>query len=464
MSRSLAFKLVLAFLLVGLTGAALSAFFAWWTTLRDFNRLVLEQVQSDFVAEAAAYFQVHGSWQGAWEAFRRLEDAPAPAALRDNQQPPAAQNRAAQEIRSTYVFALADPQGRVVLPAGPFRLGDQVAADKLAQGIEVIVRGQVAGIALLTGQAPELSAREREYLARTTRSSFYAALAATLVALVLGAFLARTLTLPVRELTAATKVLAGGVVRQQVPVRSRDELGALAASFNQMSADLAQAVEQRRQMTADIAHDLRTPLTVMAGYLEALRDGVLPPSAERFEVMHQEAQHLRRLVEDLRTLSLAEAGELALNREPVPPGLVLEQAAVAYGHLAGRQAIELRVDVAAGLPLVSVDLDRLAQVLGNLLANALRYTPAGGEICLAAAQDGDDVLLTVQDTGTGISPGDLPHVFDRFYRSSQARSDGGESGLGLAIARSLVELHGGTISAISTLGEGTTFTIRLPAD
>jgi signal transduction histidine kinase len=197
------------------------------------------------------------------------------------------------QVRSTYVFALVDPDGHVILPAGPYRLGDQVPVGKLAQGTKMEVDGQVVGVALLTGQAPELSPQEEQYLARINRSSFYAALAATVFALALGAFLARTLTRPVRELTAATQDLAQGELGQQVMVRSQDELGELAASFNRMSADLARAVELRRQMTADIAHDLRTPLTVMAGYLEALRDGVLEPSPDRFETMHQEAQHLR---------------------------------------------------------------------------------------------------------------------------------------------------------------------------
>ncbi|MGD2179360.1 MAG: ATP-binding protein, partial [Anaerolineae bacterium] len=342
---------------------------------------------------------------------------------------------------------------------------DLVPAEELAQGVAVEADGQVVGFALLTGEAPELSPQEERYLARTNRSSLYSALAATLVALILGVFLARTLTRPVRELTVATQALAQGELEQQIPVRSRDELGELAASFNQMSADLARANELRRQMTADIAHDLRTPLTVMAGYLEALRDGVLQPSPERFETMHQEALHLRRLVEDLRTLSLADAGELTLNREPVPPGLVLEQAAAAYQHQAELQGVELIVDAAPSLPHISVDPDRMAQVLGNLVSNALRHTPAGGRISLVAGREPNQVMLAVQDTGAGISPDELPHVFDRFYRGSEAREgDGGESGLGLAIARSIVEVSGGTISVESTLGQGTTFTIALPAN
>jgi signal transduction histidine kinase len=464
MTRSLAFKLVLAFLLVSITGVALSALFARWTTEREFDRLVLEQVQTSFLVDATAYFRTRGSWHGVWEYFRRRRDTLASPTQSGEEPPVSSGDRTLQQAqRSTYVFALADADGRVVLPAGSYQLGDQVPAERLQGGIEVAVDGHRVGVALLTGQPPELSSREQQYLARTNRSSLYAALAATLVALTLGVFLARTLTRPVRELTAATQALAQGKMEQRVPVRSRDELGRLAGSFNQMSTDLARAVELRRQMTADIAHDLRTPLTVMAGYLEALRDGVLLPSPERFETMHREAQHLRRLVEDLRTLSLADAGELTLNRQPVPPRMLLEQAAAAYRHQAEQQSIELKVDAAPGLPDVSVDPDRMAQVLGNLLSNALRHTPARGRISLTATLQGRRVLLTVRDTGIGIPPDDLPHIFDRFYRGDEAPEGGGdESGLGLAIARCLIALQGGTISVESSSGAGTMFVIALP--
>jgi two-component system sensor histidine kinase BaeS len=258
--------------------------------------------------------------------------------------------------------------------------------------------------------------------------------------------------------------MARGELEQQVPIRSQDELGELAASFNRMSADLARANELRRQMTADIAHDLRTPLTVISGYLESLRDGVLKPSPTRFEVMYDEAQHLKRLVEDLRTLSLAEAGELTLNRQLVAPQALLERTAAAYRHLAEQQNIALQVKADPALPEIRVDPERMAQVLGNLVSNALRHTPDGGQIVLSAQHQAGDVQLMVQDSGEGIAPQALPRIFDRFYRGDEARqAHEGESGLGLAIAKSIVQLHGGTISVESTLGEWTTFVISLRA-
>jgi signal transduction histidine kinase len=465
MTRSLVFKLVLAFLVVSVTGVALAAVFARWATFQEFDRLVLEQAQNNFLASATAYYQTNGSWLGVREYFHRLAAAPAPQPQPGQQLPPPPledRNWPGEQPR-TYVFALVDQEGYVVLPAGPYRLGHRIPSDELAEGVEIEVDGQVVGTALVTGEPPPLAPREVQYLARTNRASLYAALAAILIALFLGIFLARRLTRPVRELTTATRAMAQGELEQQVPVRSQDELGELAASFNRMSADLARANELRRQMTADIAHDLRTPLSVIKGYTEGLRDGVLQPASETFQTIHQETEHLSRLVEDLRTLSLADAGELALTRQLVHPRELLERTAAAHLPRAHQSEVSLHVTAEANVAAVNIDPERMAQVLGNLVDNALRHTPAGGQISLAAAQQGNDVLLTVQDNGVGIAPGKLPRIFDRFYRGDDARqAHEGESGLGLAIAKSLVELHGGTISVESILGAGTTFTIALP--
>ncbi|HTP11194.1 MAG TPA: ATP-binding protein, partial [Anaerolineae bacterium] len=259
-----------------------------------------------------------------------------------------------------------------------------------------------------------------------------------------------------------THALAHGDLQQQVPVRSHDELGELAQAFNQMSADLARATQLRRQMTADIAHDLRTPLTVIGGYIEALRDQVLPPTPERFDMIYGEVQHLQQLVEDLRTLSLADAGELRLNRQPIEPRALLAEVAALFQHRAEQQQIALIVDAADTLPAINIDEGRFVQVLSNLVANALRYTPDGGHITLGAVDRSGGVQLIMQDDGAGISPEALPHIFDRFYRADQSRQqESGESGLGLAIARSIIEAHGGAIHVESEVGRGTTFTISL---
>ncbi len=274
--------------------------------------------------------------------------------------------------------------------------------------------------------------------------------------------MAYTLTRSIRELTEATNDIARGNLGRQVKVRSRDEMGDLASSFNKMSQDLARATQMRRQMTADIAHDLRSPLSVISGYTEALSDGKLCGSPEIYEILYQETLYLKRLIDDLRELSLADSGELPLCLQPVQPRALLEQAATRQAVAAQQKEISLRLEDMPDIPLIQADYERLAQVLDNLINNALRYTPAQGEIILSARVAGDHVQMHVQDSGSGISPEDLPHIFDRFYRGDKSRQGNGESGLGLAIARSLVEAHGGTISAKSQPGQGTIFTISLP--
>jgi len=212
-----------------------------------------------------------------------------------------------------------------------------------------------------------------------------------------------------------------------------------------------------------VTEGLITPLTVIPGYIEALRDGVIKTTPARFETMHNEAQQLKRLVDDLRTLSLVDAGELPMQRQQVAPLALLDHLAAAYAPQAAARQITLAVSAASEAPDVLVDPERMAQVLGNLVSNALRHTPAGGRIDLSAQAQGARVALVVADTGAGMPADVLPHVFDRFYRADAARSQqDSESGLGLAIAKSIVEAHGGTIAAASTPGQGTTFTITLP--
>jgi len=453
MARSLAFKLTLAFLLVSLIGVALVAFFVRQATIKEFERYLLDQRQADFVDAVTVHFEENNSWVGVGETLRQEGLLPAP----QGQAPAPGQPLPIQPI------VLADGRGNVVIPGGPFRAGDRVPRGEIERGVMIEVDGRLVGTVVDTID-PSRNPAEVKYLERTNSALLNAALIATGVAIILGFVLARTLTRPLRELTAAIRHVSTGSLEQKVLVRTQDELGELASAFNQMSAELNRSNELRRQMTADIAHDLRTPLAVIKGYAEALRDGDLPPTADTFQTMYQEAEHLSHLIDDLRTLSLADAGELALNCQLISPQELLERAAAAHRPQAQNQGITLQVTAAAGLPAVSVDAERMAQVLGNLVSNALRYTPAGGQITLAARRPADEVQLVVQDTGAGIPPADLPHIFERFYRGDGARqADEGESGLGLAIAKSLVEAHGGAIAVASTQGVGSEFVVSLPA-
>ncbi len=284
-----------------------------------------------------------------------------------------------------------------------------------------------------------------------------------LLALGVGLVLARQLIRPLRTLTTATEVLAGGALGHQVPVTTQDEIGELTHAFNQMSHDLAHAEELRQQMTADIAHDLRTPLTVIAGYTEGLSEGKIKQSPQTYQAMNQQVQLLQHLLDDLRLLSLSDAGKLSLNKRPTDPRALLERTAVAYLPQAEAQGVALSVVGDTDLPLVAVDVERMVQVLNNLVSNALRFTTAGERIELRVAAKSQRILLEIRDTGRGIPAPDLPHIFERFYRADSARSrtDPKTSGLGLAIAKAIVEEHGGTISVSSVVGAGTTFSINL---
>lgn len=442
----LTLKLTLAFLLVSLIAIGLAAVFIWGATSLEFNRYLQDQRQNEFAAVARIYYEQNQSWRGVDRAFQQQGLLPPPPQ-------PGGQSPLPPP------FALLDANRVVVIPSGPYLRGQKVPSGASGQEVRVEIDGKLVGTVLTAGQPLIKNAADQQYLNRINQALLIAALGGMLIALILGILLARTLTRPVNELTSATRAMARGELEQQVPVRSQDELGELAASFNQMSADLARANQSRRQMTADIAHDLRNPLTVIGGYLESLRDGVLKPTPERFETMYAEVQHLQRLVDDLRTLSLADAGELVIRRQPVAPKELLEKLAATYRHQAEQQKIALRVEVEAGLDEIDVDAERMEQVLGNLVSNALRYTPEGGEIRLTASQEQGGLLLGIQDNGNGIAPEVIPHIFERSYRGDSSRQ-GNESGLGLSIAKSIVELHGGKIVAKSDgLGKGAQFLI-----
>ncbi len=278
------------------------------------------------------------------------------------------------------------------------------------------------------------------------------------LALTMGAV--RRLAAPVGDLIAAAGRVEAGDYRVRLAERGPREVRALAHAFNAMTARLATSEEQRRRLLADVTHELRSPLTVVQGNLEALVDGVYPADAAHLQPILDETRVLARLIEDLRTLSLAEAGTLTLHREPTDLGAMARETLASLRAQADQAGVRLDASVGDGVPTVDVDPVRAREVLANLVANALRYTPAGGAIGVRVARerDRDLVAVAVRDTGTGISPDAMPHVFDRFYRSAESHG----AGLGLAIAKSLVVAHGGEIAAASEPGQGTEIRFSLP--
>jgi signal transduction histidine kinase len=441
--RSIARKLTLAFLAVALLSVVVVAVVMGGLAQREFDRFVANRDQLDLAERAAEYYAANGSWAGlAANTGARL---------------PSRMPMGRQEIW------LLDAQGETVV--GPRDGRGQVPSEGELPSLPITVDGEVVGTLVFEENPLVAGLRqplEQAYVSAINRAILLSAVLATALAVVLGAFLAYTIARPVRELTEATRAVAGGDLGRQVPVRTRDELGDLGMSFNQMSADLDHAKQARQQMTADIAHDLRTPLSVILGYTEALSDGKLQGNPSMYEAMHGQSLHLSRLIDDLRTLSLADAHELSLQTAELSPCGLLAQTAAAYRPQAQQQGIELWTDCLASCPAVLADADRMMQVLGNLVSNALRHTPSGGQIALSAVPARDAVAISVRDTGHGIAAEDLPFVFERFYRGDKARQADGASGLGLAIARSLVEAQGGRITVEPALGQGTVFTVTLP--
>lgn len=308
-----------------------------------------------------------------------------------------------------------------------------------------------------------LETAEPRFLRSVNRWLLYSAVGSGALALLLTLALSRRILGPVESLTTAARRMGTGDLSTRVAVRSRDEIGELARAFNAMAEALERNEALRRSLVNDVAHELRTPLTNLRCQIEAIQDSLLEATPEIVRSLHEETLLLGRLVNDLQDLALAEAGRLPLERATVEVTGAIEAALASIRPRAAERGIELRAEVASALA-VDADRQRLGQILRNLLANAITHTSEGGAITVEGrAQDGF-VALAVRDTGPGIPPEHLPHVFDRFYRAdpSRARASGG-AGLGLAIVKELVEAHGGRVRAENAPGRGAVFTFTMPA-
>lgn len=449
MRRSLQGKVILSYLAVALLTVLVVSALIRLTSSQSLMSLVVEQ-QTALLKEAVQdYYESNDTLEGFFDYYIEFsrQDAPPPRPGR----PP--KNR---DIRG--VYGLVDTQYRALMPMMGYAVGQTVPQSMIQKAIPVQVNGQtIAWILQDTSLQFKLSPEEELFLQRTTLAIGLAAVVGVLAAVAMGFFLASRLLKPIRLLTQASQALARGDLNQQVPVTSQDELGQLTSTFNQMSADLAQADQQRKRLTADITHDLSTPLQIISGYIEMLEGGKVALTPQRIDIIKTELEHLRRLVGDLSTLTQVEAGGLDIQLQPIEPAVLLERVYHIYQPIAARQGVELTLDAPKSVASILVDEGRMVQVLKNLMDNALRYTPTGGAIQLSAVA-GQQVQLRVKDSGAGIEAEDLPYVFDRFYRADKARgANSGKMGLGLAICKALVTAQGGVISAESSgKGQGTT--------
>ena len=357
------------------------------------------------------------------------------------------------------------------------RLASQSLRTKLFfSHLLVPLAGSAVFVAVVYFITPALLGEPADGLLETLRETYDApvlysllvgGLAASAVATVVSVVASRRLTTPMRRMLASMGRVSSGRLGERVPVRADDELGALARGFNAMAGTLEEGERRRREFVSDVSHELHTPIFTLQGYMEGLTDGVVEPTEETWGAMYSQTERMRRLVDDLWQLSRAETGQLLLDVRAVPPVEAAKLTTRAMMPLYAAKGVELSSAVPQTVPRVLADADRLAQVLTNLLSNALRHTPAGGRVEVRAKARGGDVLFEVGDTGAGIAQEHLPRVFERFYRAEKSRSrseDYGGSGLGLALCRALVGAMGGEIWAESAgPNEGATFFFTLPA-
>jgi signal transduction histidine kinase len=459
--RRLWVKLLVGFVLVAVVAVGVVAVLANRTTTRQFEIYVSQgrQMRAQQLApEFAAYYARTGSWTGVTDWMASLDQLP----LGGRGQ---GQGRGQGRASSTNRLLLADADGQILADSQGGLVGARLSDAELALGTPIEVAGQPVGILLVPAVEGVHETLEAEFLREVNRSLLWAGLVAGAVALALGLLLARQLTAPLRALTQAVHRLAQGDV-PQVQVRTQDEIGELGVAFNQMSRSLARQETLRRNLMADIAHELRTPLTVIRGDLEALLDGVYEPTPEALASLQEETLLLSRLVDDLRALALAEAGQLRLERRPADLVDLLRGVVASFDLQAESQGQSLALALPPAPLPVDVDPQRVRQVVANLISNALRHasdvpeSAGSGRVVVSALQQLDVAQVSVADNGPGISPEELPHVFDRFWQGDRARA--GSSGLGLAIARELVHAHGGQIWAESAPGQGATFRFTLP--
>ena len=447
-------RLTLAFAAITLVSVGTVALLADWQAGNEFQQYVGQQqmlAQSGLADDLAAYYQRVGSWDGVQTLLASYVGPGMGAGHGVGNGRPA--------------MLLADADGTIVYDARSGQAGGKLSAAEQGQALAISVANQTVGYLIVSsaGRGPAgLATAEQAFLNQLHNTFLIAAVAALGLGLLLSVWISRSLSAPLAQVQQAARAFAGHHWEQRVPVRGADEVADVAQAINQMAGALQGAESERRQLLADIAHELRTPLAVMQGNLRAMLDGVYPLEVAEIATVYDQSRLISRLVDDLGQLTLAETGHLRLSLTEIEIGPVVQAAIEDWTGVAQEQSITLRQALGPHLPKVRADANRLTQVLHNLIANALRHTPPGGSVTVSAEALAGGVRLVVADTGEGIAPEDLARVFDRFYRGDKARARGrGGSGLGLAITKAFIEAMGGTVVAESQVGVGSSFTVML---
>ncbi len=409
------------------------------------------------------YYETYGTWQGVEALIQRLERM-VPMGM-----PMMGMGRGFTFPRdSVPQVILADADGRVLYDRLRSHRARSMTRDEQAAAEDIVLGGEVVGrvVVVLPMRLAIPGPLEQAFFDRLRKLLVVGALLAGGLGLLLGLVFSRNLSAPLQRLADAARAVANRDFSQRVTVGGSAEVAQVSSAFNDMAAALEQAEQLRRNLMADVAHELRTPLSVLQGNLQAILDGVYPLNQAEIAHLFDETRLLSRLVDDLRELALAEAGKLNLSLQPIALEQLLHNTAEQFGPASEAQGLELVTDIPDDLPMVTADADRVSQIVRNLLANALRHTPAGGSVTVAASARDDAVQITVADTGEGIAPADLARVFERFWRAdpSRSRQPNGDrgTGLGLSIAQGLVQAQGGRIWVESTQGKGSAFHFTLP--
>jgi two-component system OmpR family sensor kinase/two-component system sensor histidine kinase BaeS len=446
-------RLIGSFLLIIIIALGTVAIVTRYTTEQEVEKFLGYggQVGLENLADSLeAYYAENGSWEGV-ESVNRSNSG---------------RGKGPRSVSAAGIgnHILANQSREIVYSSISSDLGTVLSEATLSQSIILEDSGSVVGYLLPDGGLLELPENfDALLIERVNRAVLIAALISGGLAILLSFILAVLIFRPIRRLTRAVKNLSAGDLSQRLSINDKGDLGTLGTAFNQMSASLQTAEKQRQALTADIAHELRNPLAIQRAHLEAIEDGLYPLDQENLALITEQNRHLTHLVEDLRTLALADAGELALDKQKVDLRKICQETLVRFKPQAKRKQIELSGNCLDEPLFVEADEKRLQQIQDNLMQNALRYTPNGGKIILTILDKSDRAEMRFYNNGPCISEQEMRLLFERFYRGDKARDRAsGGTGLGLSIARKLAEAHDGSLRAENHPVEGVTFILSLP--